>query len=37
MENAVRLLFKLAVKLDMMMNVMAAAMEADKDELKRGP
>ncbi len=30
-----RLLFKLAVELDMMMNVMAVAMEVDKDELER--
>jgi len=35
-ENRVaRLLFKLAVELDMMMNVMAVAMEVDKDELER--
>lgn len=35
-ENRVaRLLFKLAVELDMMMNVMAVAMEVDKNELER--
>ena len=34
-DRIARLLFKLAVELDMMMNVMAVAMEVDKDELER--
>ncbi len=34
-SRVARLLFKLAVELDMMMNVMAVAMEVDKDELER--
>ncbi len=34
-DHIARLLFKLAVELDMMMNVMAVAMEVDKNELDR--
>ncbi len=34
-DRIARLLFKLAVELDMMMNVMAVAMEVDKDELEQ--
>lgn len=34
-DRIARLLFKLAVELDMMMNVMAVAMEVDKGELER--